>query len=661
MKTSEYWQKRFSELEELRHGEAAAGYQEISRQYQEAERELERQISVWYQRFAANNGISMQEARKFLSKAQREELQWDIEEYIRKGEENAITPIWKKQLENASAKAHISRLDALKLQIQQQTEKLFGNQLDSVDKTMRKVYEGDYYHTAFELQKGFSIGRSFSQLDEWSIQKVLERPWAPDGRNFSDRIWSNKQLLVNELNTTMTQNIILGKDPQKAIQAISRRLKVSQTAAGRLVMTESAAIGNAAQRDSFRELGVEQYEIVATLDSRTSEICRHMDGKHFKMSEWQTGVTAPPFHVNCRTATAPYFEEDFDQIGVRAAREEESGKTYYAPANMSYEEWKKAFVESGAYATPTTVGQSFAGYDQAQQDDLEQIYNNAPQEIKVLYAKYGGQLQPVDENVDPSIGEAYFSPSDGRVHMHKADAAAGNSYQEPFQVHFHEYAHNLDYLAGGGQNFSRAYKNAAQKTLEDVIMDDCEKTIKQYFKDSAADANGVYQKAFDAQLKIGGVGAEAYVRNLLHNYRLTTGMLRTDPIYQLLENELDAAKTEEAIRGFYTKHFDKFSKFIYDKSKVLDSFEDYIKMNHTMKEYSNLSDMFGRYSVQCGRSSYTFGFGHDPAYITGTGNLSAEGFAEMTDSTIASPGALALIKKYLPDAYNMYLKMLKRM
>lgn len=345
MKTSEYWQKRFSELEELRHGEAAAGYQEISRQYQEAERELERQISVWYQRFAANNGISMQEARKFLSKAQREELQWDIEEYIKKGEENAITPIWKKQLENASARAHISRLDALKLQIQQQTEKLFGGQLDSVDKTMRRVYEGDYYHTAFELQKGFSIGRSFSQLDERSIQKVLARPWAPDGRNFSDRIWSNKQLLVHELNTTMTQNIILGKDPQKAIQAISRRLKVSQTAAGRLVMTESAAIGNAAQRDSFRELGVEQYEIVATLDSRTSEICRHMDGKHFKMSEWQTGVTAPPFHVNCRTATAPYFEEDLDQIGVRAARDEESGKTYYVPANMSYEEWKKAFVD----------------------------------------------------------------------------------------------------------------------------------------------------------------------------------------------------------------------------------------------------------------------------------------------------------------------------
>lgn len=344
MKTSEYWQKRFSELEELRHGEAAAGYQEISSQYQEAERELERQISVWYQRFASNNGISMQEARKLLSKAQREELQWDIEEYIKKGEENAITPIWKKQLENASARAHISRLDALKLQIQQQTEKLFGNQLDSVDKTMRKVYEGDYYHTAFELQKGFSIGRSFSQLDERSIQKVLERPWAPDGRNFSDRIWSNKQLLVHELNTTMTQNIILGKDPQKAIQAISRRLKVSQTAAGRLVMTESAAIGNAAQRDSFRELGVEQYEIVATLDSRTSEICRHMDGKHFKMSEWQTGVTAPPFHVNCRTATAPYFEEDLDLIGVRAARDEESGKTYYVPANMSYEEWKKAFV-----------------------------------------------------------------------------------------------------------------------------------------------------------------------------------------------------------------------------------------------------------------------------------------------------------------------------
>ena len=72
--------------------------------------------------------------------------------------------------------------------------------------------------------------------------------------------------------------------------------------AGRLVMTEEAYFSSAAQKDCFNELGVEQYEIVATLDSRTSEICRNLDGKVFPMKDYQAGVTAPPFHIPFSTA-----------------------------------------------------------------------------------------------------------------------------------------------------------------------------------------------------------------------------------------------------------------------------------------------------------------------------------------------------------------------
>ena len=670
---AKYWAERFKLIEQAEHNQGAAAAVEIEKQYREAQRQIEAKLDAWYRRFAQNNQVSMTEARKMLTGRDLKEFKWDVHEYIRYGEENAINGQWVKELENASARVHISRLEAMKIQMQQQVEVLFGGQLDTIDAAMRGIYLDGYYRTAYEVHKGVGFGWDFGTLDQRRIDKVINKPWAQDGRNFSDRVWSNKQKLVNELNTTLTQNIVLGQDPQKAIDVMAKRLNVSKNTAGRLVMTEQAAFCSAAQHDCFKDLDVEEFEIVATLDSHTSEICQEMDGKHFKMSEWETGITAPPFHVWCRSTTVPYFPDDFGEPGERAARDED-GKTYMVPADMTYKEWSKAFVQgnksgvqpttvqtSGNNPVPTAVGQSFDGYDQTQQADLEQLYNNAPQEIKDLYAKYGNQLKPVDENVDPTIGEAYFSHSDQRVHMHKVDAAAGNEYEEPFQVHFHEYAHNIDYLAGGGQSFSRTYKNAAQKTLEDVIMDDCEESMKQYFKDTAAKAAGVYQKAFDTQLKTGGMGAEAYVRSLLYNYRSVNGMSRSDPLYQLLKNELDAAKTEKAIRDYYTKYFDKFGEFVYDKSKVLDSFSDYIKMNHSKKEYSNLSDLFGRYSVQCGKSSFTFGFGHKPSYITGTGNLSAEAFAEMTDATIASPGALDLIKKYLPNAYSMYLEMLKRM
>ncbi len=111
-------------------------------------------------------------------------------------------------------------------------------------------------------------------------------------------------------------------------------------------MTEQAFFSSAAQRDCFKELDVEEYEIVATLDSHTSEICREMDGKHFPMSEWAVGVTAPPFHVLCRSTKVPYFDDDFGVPGERAARGAD-GKTYYVPADMKYKDWKKSFVGGG--------------------------------------------------------------------------------------------------------------------------------------------------------------------------------------------------------------------------------------------------------------------------------------------------------------------------
>jgi SPP1 gp7 family putative phage head morphogenesis protein len=344
MNNGEYWQKRFELLEQAAHQQGVQCYADIEKQYRQAQKQLEGQIAAWYQRFASNNGVTLAEAKRMLNAKELAELKWDVNQYIQYGQENAINGTWVKQLENASARFHISRLEALKLQTQQSIEVMFGNQLDSIDSTMRNVYKSGYYHTAYEIQKGVGVGWDFSALDDKQISKVINKPWAVDGKNFSERIWGNRQKLVNELNNTLTQNIILGKDPQKAIDEIARKMNTSKTNAGRLVMTEEAFFSSTAQKDCFDELDVEQFEIVATLDSHTSDICRGMDGKHFPMSEWKVGVTAPPFHVHCRSTTVPYFDDEFDAVGERAARDEETGKTYFVPGNMTYKEWEKAFV-----------------------------------------------------------------------------------------------------------------------------------------------------------------------------------------------------------------------------------------------------------------------------------------------------------------------------
>lgn len=111
-------------------------------------------------------------------------------------------------------------------------------------------------------------------------------------------------------------------------------------------MTEQAFFASAAQQDCFNELGVEEFEVVATLDSHTSAICQEMDGKHFPMKDYQPGVTAPPFHVWCRSITVPFFDDEW-ATGERAARGED-GKTYYVAESMKYDDWKKSFVDGGS-------------------------------------------------------------------------------------------------------------------------------------------------------------------------------------------------------------------------------------------------------------------------------------------------------------------------
>ena len=343
MSNSTYWKERFELLEQSQNRSGVQCYADIERQYRQAQKQIEGQLSAWYQRFAKNNNVTIQEARKMLTSKELEEFKWDVNQYIQYGQENAINGTWVKQLENASARYHISRLEALKIHTQQSLEVMFGNQLDSIDVAMRDIYTNGYYHTAFEIQKGVGVGWNFATLDDKTISKVINKPWAADGKNFSQRIWGNRQKLVNELNTELTRNIILGQDPQKAIGAIARKMNTSKSNAGRLVMTEEAFFSSAAQKDCFTELDVEQFEVVATLDSHTSDICQDMDGKHFPMSQWEVGTTAPPFHVRCRSTTVPYFDDDFGSVGERVARGQD-GKTYFVPADMTYKEWEKSFL-----------------------------------------------------------------------------------------------------------------------------------------------------------------------------------------------------------------------------------------------------------------------------------------------------------------------------
>ncbi len=350
MKSSKYWKKRMTALEDGQYQKSAAYYQNVQEQYQKAINKTVMDIERWYQRLADNNGISLAAAKKLLKKNELDEFHWSVEQYIKAGKENALDQRWMKELENASAKHHISYLQAMKLQMRQHAEWLSAEFEGGLTAFLHKSYGEQYYRTAFEIAKGTEVGSNLARLDTRKIELLLKKPWTQDGKNFSDRIWAQKDKMVSRLHTELTQNIIRGAPPNKAIESISKAMNVSRQQAGRLVMTESAAVSSRAQQDCFKELGVEEFEVVVTFDHITCDLCQEMDRKHFPMSHFYIGETAPPFHPNCRCCTIPFFDNDFGRTGKRAARDEKTGKTYYVPGDMTYKDWKKEFLKGSKKA-----------------------------------------------------------------------------------------------------------------------------------------------------------------------------------------------------------------------------------------------------------------------------------------------------------------------
>lgn len=342
-RNSKYWQKRFEQLEESRYKINDKVRQEVEREYERAIKRIEKEIRVFYHKFADNNGVTYSRAKKMLNARELKEFKWDVWEYIEKAQENAIEGNWIKELENASIRFRISRLEALELKIRAIVNDMENTVLEKVDNHITNSYQSTYYHTAFEIQKGIGVGWDIAAVVPSHIVMIKSKPWTADGTNFSKRIWGkHRPELIKYLEKELSQALIMGRHPNELVDDMAKKFNVTKKQASNLVMTESAYIASVAQKDCYNELDVEEYEIVATLDTRTSKICQDMDGEVFKISEYEPWVTAPPFHNFCRTVTAPYFEDSKDKRWYRDA----DGNTGYVDAKMKYHEWYDKYIKN---------------------------------------------------------------------------------------------------------------------------------------------------------------------------------------------------------------------------------------------------------------------------------------------------------------------------
>lgn len=349
------WEKRIEKLNENVFRESEEYVKGIRKIYDFEVNKIQDKIYNHLTKLQAEaGGISLFEAKKMLNDKELSLFNMDLDEFMKKSK-GSITPEIERELDIISHRVRISRLQAMELELKKTVANLMSKEDKGLFNHLGKTYEKRYYNELYELHRivGYS---NFQSIDKGTLKTILKTPWTSDGNEFSNRIWERGNKLVNSLKDNLTRDIIRGTSPDESIKNIAKEFETSKYSATRLVMTETAATNSKAVQDSYKKLGVEKYEIVATLDLKTSQICRDMDGRVFEYKDYKIGITAPPFHPNCRTTTVPYFDDIDDE--TRMMRNPETGKSERIE-KLSYGEWYEKYVDVSSEKEYTNSKQAF--------------------------------------------------------------------------------------------------------------------------------------------------------------------------------------------------------------------------------------------------------------------------------------------------------------
>lgn len=345
---SSYWERRAAEdmWEYMEDAEKTAA--RIAKLYSRSSRYLTAKIDEIFQTFKATHGLTDEEAKQLLNSMQDPA---DIEELKRKLRQTSSSEEKLKllaELESPAYQFRINRLNDLQDQISGLMRGVYKQQLDTMTDAGLELCKNVYYKNVFQTQKRTGLGFSFSHIDDKGINKAMSMKWS--GKNYSRRIWDNTEQLAAELKKQLMLSFVTGRSNRETAEVIQLQFAKGAQNARRLVRTEDCFLANQMAMKSYEECDIEKYQFVATLDLRTSEICRGLDGKVFKVSEQKAGVNCPPMHPYCRSTTISYLGADTFAKLKRRARDPETGKTNTVSANMTYKEWYEKNVKGNPKA-----------------------------------------------------------------------------------------------------------------------------------------------------------------------------------------------------------------------------------------------------------------------------------------------------------------------
>ena len=394
IKNIKYWEMREARnmYKDMQLAEDCA--KELSVIYSKAAIYTAKQIEGIFNRFASKHHLTRDEAINLLSEADSRNFEKLLEAY--KNKTGAQKREVLAELEAPAYKNRIKRLDDIDKSINRLINAVASRERDAIDKTMRKVYESSYHHAVYEAARMSGLDLQTGPIDEGALETILKKKWS--GQNYSERVWNNTQKVADAIKEELMIGALTGKTEKEMTDSINEQFLSGRNNARRLVRTESSYIHNEAHFQAYKDYGIEEYRFVATLDLRTSQICRERDGSVYRVNDKKIGVNAPPMHPWCRSTTIMNLDDETMHNLERFARDPVTGERMKVPADETYKEWYQRMVEKHGAEAINTAGKSTKNYssDKVQYQNYINVLGNkfVPDTLEEFQKiKYGNEKQ----------------------------------------------------------------------------------------------------------------------------------------------------------------------------------------------------------------------------------------------------------------------------
>lgn len=345
MKAAEYWKRRTVDLEHLLQARTTATMVEVNRMYAQGIEQLNEQIERILRRYVKNGQISQAYALQLLSAGQTAEERQRLLEQLQQTKEPQARRELIAMLDAPAYADRISRLQALQNAIRAEAVAMGVREERLAKARLTDTLKQAYYRTIFNDQKRNGL-YDFRLISDRRVQAALTHKWS--GKNYSDRVWKNNAAFCKRLQRTIEVGCMTGM----TLHDMEERLledcigadsdSGQRYCASRLIRTEVNHFSNQGFLEGYKAAGITRYRFMATLDLRTSAVCRQLDGKTFLVEEAKAGENLPPMHPFCRSITVPVVS---DRPGTRWARDPVTGKSMTVPADMTYAQWYEKYVE----------------------------------------------------------------------------------------------------------------------------------------------------------------------------------------------------------------------------------------------------------------------------------------------------------------------------